>query len=504
MSKFGFGSNGSDDDSEDGRRDDNHNNPFGFFFGGNMGGSGMGGHGMSGNMGGGNMGDLFNQIGSMLSGFGADMNSPEGKGSVNYAVAERIARQHIAQSGKDKRPESTQSQAVAESVRLAELWLDEATSLPAGASSSVAFGPVQWLEETLPTWKRAITPLADKLGDAALTGMPEELQGQLGPMEGILKQINSMNFGTQLGATLGEMAKDVVHSTQWGVPLASGSTAAVATAHLEDMASKLGCEKQEALIYLAAREAAHHRLFQHIPWLEERLILDVEEYAAGLALDDTKMREAMGEFNPEAMGDPARMQEMMEKLQGQDLSPEVVSTNAHARERLETSLSLIEGWVDYVVGSALEGRIPNAAMIGAAWSSFRNNGSPAMDALTKAVGISFTAPKANEAADLWRRLEEAVGQDRRDKVWDHPDFLPVSSDLDNPAAFIGHVALDDKDMADFNPISEIEKLEAEMKKRVEGDNNDESKKPNSNASENKDGKTENQDDQPDNKDGQND
>ena len=121
-------------------------------------------------------------------------------------------------------------------------------------------------------------------------------------MEGILKQINSMNFGTQLGATLGEMAKGVVHSTQWGVPLAKGSTAAVATAHVDDMASKLGCEKQEALIYLAAREAAHHRLFQHIPWLVERLILDVEEYAAGLALDDSKMREAMGEFNPEAMG----------------------------------------------------------------------------------------------------------------------------------------------------------------------------------------------------------
>ena len=73
--------------------------------------------------------------------------------------------------------------------------------------------------------------------------------------------------------------------------------------------------------------------------------------------------------------------------------------------------------MDYVVGTALEGRIPNAAMIGAAWSSFRNNGSPAMEALTKAVGISFVAPKANEAADLWRRLEEAVGQERRDKVW---------------------------------------------------------------------------------------
>ena len=42
----------------------------------------------------------------------------------------------------------------------------------------------------------------------------------------------------------------------------------------------------------------------------------------------------------------------------------------------------------------------------------------------------------------------------------------MSSDLENPAAFIGHVAFDDKEMKDFNPISEIEKLEAELKKQL--------------------------------------
>ena len=175
------------------------------------------------------------------------------------------------------------------------------------------------------------------------------------------------------------------------------------------------------------------------------------------------------------MNDPAKMQEMMERMQGQDLSPQVVSANAHARERLETSLSLIEGWVDYVVGSALNSRIPGAAMIGAAWSEFRNNGSPAMDALTKAVGISFTAPKANEAAELWRKLDDAVGVTKRDGVWDHPDFLPVASDLDNPAAFISSVAFDEDEMEDFNPISEIEKLERELnEKRSDEDGEDKS------------------------------
>lgn len=472
MSNFGFGSNPSDDDSDDDRRGEN-NNPFGFFFGGpGMGNSGQGaGSPFGGQFGAGNLGDILNQFGAMLSGFGADMNSPESNKPVNYSTVDRIARQQSAQA---PMPKGKDSQAVAESIRLAELWLDEATELPAGATSSVAFGPSQWLDETLPTWKRVLTPLADKLGDAALTGIPEEIRGQLGPMAGMLKQINAMNFSMQLGHTLGDMASSVVISTQWGVPLAKGTTAAVATGHLDDVAKKLGCDKREALIYLCAREAAHHRLFQHVPWLVERLILDVEEFSTGLTLDDSAIQEAMGQITPETLNDPARMQEAMEAMQNEDLQPKVVSANAHARERLETSLSLVEGWVDYVVGSALDSRMPQAAMINAAWSSFRNNGSPAMDALTEAVGISFTAPKADEAADLWRKLNDAVGQQRRDGIWDHADFLPVAKDLDNPAGFISSITFDEDGMGDFNPISEIEKLERELNKDNHGDDkNDE-------------------------------
>lgn len=475
MSNFGFGSHHSDDDSDDERRNndrnsgDNNSNdgqnnnpfggnagggPFGFLFGGPGGMSG----GNMGGMSGGGLGDILNQFSSMFSGMSADMNDESGS-TVNYSMAERIARQNI---GQDSGPKSGDSTAVAESVRLAELWLDEATTLPAGATGSVAFGPTQWLEETMPTWKRIITPLADKLGDASMAALPAEMRGQLGPIESIMKQVNSMNFGAQLGNTMGELAKGVVLSTQWGMPLASGRTAAVATAHLDEMAKKLGAGNRETLIYLAAREAAHHRLFQHVPWLTERLILDVEEFAAGLTIDTSKLDEAAREFNPEMMQDPAAMQEMMNRMQSQDIFPEVVSTNAHARQRLETSLSLVEGWVDYVVGTALGSRIPEAALIGAAWQSFRTNGSPAMDNFTKTLGISLSAPKAAEAAELWRRLEEAVGSEKRDAIWDHADFLPVAEDLDNPAAFIGHVAFDADDMKDFNPISEIERLEREL------------------------------------------
>ncbi len=471
MSNFGFGFNGPDDESDDERRrreNENGNsgndpfgfgaNPFGMFFGP------QGGQGGQGGQQGPGLGDILGQFGSMLSGFGKDMNSPDAQGPVNYALAERIARQQLSGSAAKSHPAAKDSQAVAESVRLVELWLDEATTLPTGATGSVAFTGSQWLDETLPRWKRVINPLAEKLGDATMEGMPEEIRSQMGPMMGIFSQVNGMNFGMQLGRALGELAGSVAMSTQWGIPLAEGSVAAIATDRLDDLSKKLGAERRETLIYLAAREAAHLRLFQHVPWLVERVILDVEEFATGLSLDNSALEEASQEFNPEMLGDPEKLQEMMSQLQNSDLSPTIVSSTDHARVRLETSLSLIEGWVDVVVGEALGERLPVASSIGAAWSVYRDNDQPGMESLVKTVGISLSAPKASEAAELWRRLTVAVGIERRDDVWNHPDFLPVDSDLDSPAGFIDSILASQEDVDGFDPIGEIERLEREINK----------------------------------------
>ena len=86
-----------------------------------------------------------------------------------------------------------------------------------------------------------------------------------------------------------------------------------------------------------------------------------------------------------------------------------------------------------------------------------------MSALARTVGIDLSAPKANQAAELWSRLTFAVGKERRDAVWNHPDFLPVDSDLDSPAEFIDSI-LGETEGKDFDPISEIEKLERELNK----------------------------------------
>ncbi len=418
---FGFSFNIGDNDD-----DRNQNNPMG------------------------GLGDMLNQFGQMLSGMGSTMNSPEGQGAVNYALAERIARQQL---GKVAPISSSDERAVEESIALAELWLDDATILPASGNKVQAWNATDWLEQSLPMWKRLVTPVAEQMNQAQLDSMPEEAREMVGPMLQVMNQMSSMNFGMQLGNALGDLATQTIAGSDFALPVAPAGTTAVLPKNLSELTSALGQKPQDVMVYLSAREAARQRLFRHVPWLVEQIVTSVEEYAAGLSIDTSHIEETVRELNLDS-GDPAAIQDAMAQLQGMDLSPRITSSNQVATARLETLLALIEGWVDHVTATALSERMPAAGALAEAWRRRRATGGSADKVLSQVVSIDIAAPNVSQAAELWRRVDVAVGTERRDHIWDHPDLLPEAKDLESSAEFIDGLLGDD-----FDPIAEINELE---------------------------------------------
>ena len=453
---FGFSFPNNDDDDNDGRRDQN---PFGAFGGAN----------------GGGLGDMLNQFGQMLSGMGSSMNSPENSGPVSYDMAKRIALQQISQS---KAVSADDTKAVEESVRLAELWLDDATYLPTASGTAKAWDSKQWLEETMPAWQRMVTPVAEHMNDAQLESMPEEAREMMGPMTKMMNQMSGMNFGMQLGHALGDLASQALTGSDFGLPIAPANTVALLPQTIQKVARELNVPGQEVLVYIAAREAARQRLFKHVPWLVERIVSSVEEYAIGLVIDTSHLEEVTRELNLES-GDPQAIQDAMSKLQGMDLSPRITSKNTAAASRLETLLALVEGWAEHVVTEALGERIPSTSNLTQAWAHRRSTGGSAENAFSKVVGIELNAPKVSEAAELWRRATVAVGAEKRDKAWDHPDFLPTAEHLDNPAAFIDSLLDEGPDEGFEEEFAKLEEMlkNGEDTSAAQGDESKESEKP---------------------------
>ncbi|WP_448859716.1 zinc-dependent metalloprotease [Corynebacterium propinquum] len=410
----------------------------------------------------GGLGDMLNQFGQMLSGMGSSMNNSNDDSPVNYDMAKRIAGQQIKSASKISTQDTT---AVEEAARLAELWLDDATDLPTANNRIAAWNAEDWLQQTIPMWKRFVDPVAKHMNEAQLESMPEEARQMMGPMSNMMSQLSGMNFGMQLGHALGDLAKQALTGSDFGLPVAPSGTTAVLPHNIQSIARDLNVKGQEVLVYIAAREVARQRLFKHVPWLSERLVSSVEEYAVGLVIGTSHIEEAARDLNLES-GDPQSIQDAMQNLQGMDLSPRITSRNTAAVARLETLLALIEGWVEFVVGEALQDRIPSTQAMAEAWRRRRASGGSAEQAFEKVVGIELSAPRVSDAAELWRRSTVAVGVDRRDSVWEHPDFLPQPEHLDNPAAFIDSL-LDESGDQEFE--AEFAKLEEMLRSEGNGE-----------------------------------
>jgi putative hydrolase len=135
-------------------------------------------------------------------------------------------------------------------------------------------------------------------------------------------------------------------------------------------------------------------------------------------------------------------------------SPQTPEQQA-ALARLETALALVEGWVDEVTMAAVAGRLPAAASLQEATRRRRASGGPAEQTFAALVGLELRPRRLRDAAALWQALREQRGIEGRDAIWAHPDLLPSSADLDDPAGFVAHPG------DSMDPLAEIAKLAGE-------------------------------------------
>jgi putative hydrolase len=400
----------------------------------------------------------------------ADLLSWQG-GPVNWDLAKNVARHAIAAAG-DPSVLDAQRREITEALRLADLWLDEVTSFPSGIRKIEAWSRSEWLEATFPVWAKLCDPIAAK-GVEAMGGMlnidpaqlgediPEEMRQALGAFGGgagglgglaglsaMLRQIGGAMIGSQTGTAVGELAREVVGSSDIGLPLGPEGVAALLPAGVAQFGQGLSIDAGEVRLFLALREAAHQRLFAHVPWLRAHLLGAVEQYASGITVDMARLQEAIPDVditNPEALRDA---------LAGEGLfRPEDTPTQKAALVRLETALALVEGWVATVVSAAARDRLTHADALAEAVRRRRATGGPAERTFATLVGLELRPRRLREAAAIWQGLTSARGADGRDALWSHPDLLPAADDLENPETFVhGQPELDISDLEDGDDL----------------------------------------------------
>jgi putative hydrolase len=320
-------------------------------------------------------------------------------------------------------------QASEEALRLADLWLEDESALPSGVKATAAWSRGEWITRTLDVWRKLCDPVAERIVAAMSELVPEEMRGQLGPMASMVSSLGGALFGGQLGTALGSLAAEVLSAGDIGLPLGPAGTAALVPANIAEYGRGLEISEDQVRLYVALREAAHQRLFGHVPWLRGHVLAAVEAYAAGIRVNREAVEDAVSRLDP---SNPEGMQEIaLEGIFTPDDSPQQKA----ALTRLETVLALVEGWVCHVVDRAAADRLPDVVRLSETFRRRRAAGGPAEQTFSALVGLELRPRRLREAAALWSELTEHRGIAGRDALWGHPDLLPDDEAFADPTGY---------------------------------------------------------------------
>jgi len=379
---------------------------------------------------------------AMLGGAGSMFTSgPAESGSgVNWEVTKNTARKTVASLGPDPTPDAGQQRAISEAVELAEVWLYQATPFPRISTTVTAWSRADWIEQTMPVWRRLVEPVALHIADAmegALNFDGGEESASLPGMAGMEQMLRPMlrtsgasMFGLQLGQGLGQLATEVVGATDIGLPLSEPGHVALLPTNIKAFGEGLEQSSSDVTLYLALRECARQRLFASAGWLRVQILTLVEQYASGITIDTSALEQAVGQL------DASNLEELSSSLEGGLFEPQKTPEQLATLERLETMLALVEGWVDEVVTQATADMMPSAPALAEAVRRARATGGPAEETFATLVGLELRPRRMRDAANLWAALRDARGMEGRDAVWSHPDLVPTSADLDDPLGFV--------------------------------------------------------------------
>ena len=323
---------------------------------------------------------------------------------------------------------------------IARLWLSEATAFEPVSTGRV-MSRTEWARETLPFWQQLCEPVAGSVAEALLealrSNLPEEMRASLGQAVQVMRAMATTVFVVQLGQVVGQLAAETVSANEIGIPAMPDNEPALLPQNIHEFSQGLEVPVEEITIFLATRELAHVALFRHAPWLTSELTSAITSYARGIQIDVSRIESLGGEI------DPSDLDSLRGAVQRGELIPPRTDDQNAALARIELLLALIEGWVDTVTGAAVR-RLPKGAAVAEAVTRRRAIGGPAEHAFGTLIGLEFRPRQLRKAAALWSKVTDALGSADRDAIWQHPDLLPTTDELDAPEAFISRARGDEQ------------------------------------------------------------
>lgn len=316
-----------------------------------------------------------------------------------------------------------------DAVRRAEPLARAATGLGNGIESATCHvvGRRAWIRANVASISWLVDPLAETVLQRA----------------GVSRVVARQALGLQLGVVLGYLASRVLGQYEALLPgdHTPGRLLLVGPNLIETervVLPETGVPAEEFRFGVVLHELAHWLQFEGVPWLRPHLKGLLDQYLSDARVDADRLKEIAGRV-PELLRDPARLTDPM-RLAEIILTPAQTDVLARA----QAMMSLLEGHGNVVMDWGAE-LADGAQAPGFDPSRVRRvlnarRSKAAQQAMRAALGLSMKARQylAGEAFIL--AVAERHGRDAFHQVWEDPDHLPTTEELDDPDAWAARLA----------------------------------------------------------------
>jgi coenzyme F420 biosynthesis associated uncharacterized protein len=334
---------------------------------------------------------------------------------VDWSLARRIARLSSA----DGAPVDLGVD-LAGWARSAEAAVSEYSGLTLAAPAPPVreVSRADWVDANLSTLAELLDPVAGRL---------EGRMERAGPLAGALRLGAQATLAAEAGLVMGFVSQRVL--AQYDLSLLAPEpdpSLLFVSRNLDNAVRRLDVDRESFLAWVVTHEMTHVFQFQGVPWLRDHLGGLLREY-----LETVEVRIERG-----AAGGLPSLPDVSKLVS--DFREGGLAALVQSREqreilaRVQAAMSVIEGYSDHVMDALAPQLVPKPEGLREAMERRRASKSAPERIIERLLGLDMKLRQYELGARFCAAVVEAAGVDALNRVWESPESLPTTRELDHP------------------------------------------------------------------------
>jgi putative hydrolase len=386
---------------------------------------------------GGPLGDLLRDLARLLT----------TQGPLNWEIARQLATYTATEGRAEANPDPLVRVRMEELLRVADMHVAEATSLPTSRRGWLELRCVtkaDWASATLDAWKPVLLRLAQSLtpsfeatqaGDVPSAGQDNPMDQLLGNLPQV---VGPLVLGVQAGTMVGHLASRAMGQYDLPMPAPVTDQLMAVPEVIDAFAKDWDLAADDARMYVCLRDVVHHAVLSR-PHVSQALLDHLLGYTGAFQVEAGFLEQRLGSFDPsdlmsfqESLGDPeALLGEMQSEEQRRLLVP------------FRAFLAALAGYTDFIIDKVGQGLVGSYPLINEAFRRRRLEDGPGQRVLGKLLGVELDQTTVDRGHAFVSGVLERAGEEGLSRLWASAATLPTPPEVDAPGLWLARIELPD-------------------------------------------------------------